>query len=133
MNSVNENHARWMVHSARHIEPPAHRPLRGGQCDFLCIQAMPLEPDEQTGSVRIEKLIQKNVTAKLVAKKVDSRSQRKNHQRRDRQEIELHEPTIRFERRCCLRGGGNCANAHRNCGPTVEPASLCEASITKQR
>jgi hypothetical protein len=112
MNAVNENHARWMRHSARHIEPSAHWALRCGKRDLLRIQAATLKSDQQAGRVGIEKLVQKNEAAKLVAKKVDSRCQEKNNKHHFPQEFETYGRAIHFDRRRCIRRDGGIAHVH---------------------
>ncbi len=98
MNPVDKNHARRMGDSARHIEPGPHRALRCGKRDFLRIESMPFKPHQQSGSVRIEKLIQKNVAAQLVAKRVDCRRRAEESRQRNPQEFETHGRAIQFDR-----------------------------------
>ena len=78
MNPVNENYARWMGYPSRHIEPRSHRALRCGKRNLLHIQAMPFQSNQQTGSVGIQKLNQKNIAARLIIQKVDTCSHGKN-------------------------------------------------------
>jgi hypothetical protein len=60
---------------------------------------MAFEPHEKAGSVRIEKLNQKNIAAQLVTKRVDSDTKQKNQQQNNPEEFETQEPAVRFDRR----------------------------------
>ena len=93
---------------------------------------MPFDPNEKTRSVWIKKLIQKNITAQLKTKSIDSRAQQKNQQQHNPEKHGTPERAIRFHRRRCFQGRGDCANVHQDCRATAEPASLCVVSITKQ-